>query len=365
MTSTRFGILKTDLPNVPEGALAVAPGSVEELAGLLRESSEAERSVQVRGGGSRLGYGTHLPPDVVLSMERFDQVVSWDPDDMTVVVGAGMPIERLEAMVAERSLTTVLPEIPGPSTVGGAISAGASSLRRGRLYGTRERMLEVTLVTGDGRVVRGGGRVVKNVTGYDLPRLVVGAFGSLGVLISVCLKLWPVPEASATVTVDDLAVAGKVSRPLAVLETNSSKTVYLWGTEAEVDALTGHLEGKASSGLHWPADPEGPLRWSLRVPPALTAEAVSALPDGWDFLALHGVGEVRAASHARHGALELREWAESIGGHLVVVDAPPAALPDDFDPWGSPPAGLELQRRIISQFDPMRVINPGRLPGGL
>ena len=111
-------------------------------------------------------------------------IEEWDPDDLTVTVGAGTKVADLEATLSERSQTAVLPEVPGASTVGGVISAGVSALRRARLLGTRERMLEVRLVTGDGRIVRGGGRVVKNVSGYDLPRLVVGAFGSLGVITS-------------------------------------------------------------------------------------------------------------------------------------------------------------------------------------
>jgi glycolate oxidase FAD binding subunit len=100
------------------------------------------------------------------------------------------------------------------------------------------------------------------------------------------------------------------------------------------------------------------------VPPQRTAEAIDRLPEGWDFVASHGVGEVRAASSDADGAAGLRGWAEDNEGALVVVDAPPD-LRAGIDPWGKPPPALELQRRLISQFDPGRVINPGRLPGGL
>ena len=107
---------------------------------------------------------------LVVEMSGIAGIEEWDPDDLTVTVGAGTPVAELESALAERAQTAVLPEVPGASTVGGVISAGVSSLRRARLLGTRERMLEVRLVTGDGRVVRGGGRVVKNVSGYDLRR---------------------------------------------------------------------------------------------------------------------------------------------------------------------------------------------------
>jgi glycolate oxidase FAD binding subunit len=337
---------------------------VDTLATIMREASESRSTVQVVGGGTRQGYGSPPPPDIVLDMGALSGIEEWDPDDLTVTVRAGTKVADLEAELSGRSQTAVLPEVPGESTVGGVISAGVSSLRRARLLGTRERMLEVRLVTGDGRVVRGGGRVVKNVSGYDLPRLVVGAFGSLGVITSVCLKLWPRPPAAATVTIGDIDLSTRVRRPLAVLEHDGSIDVFLWGTPEEVEASAARLEGVVRLGHYWPADPTGRFRWSLRVPPALTQEGVSRLSTGWSHLAIHGAGEIRAASDDRTGAEDLRHWAESVGGALVVVDSPR----DDsagLDPWGSPPPGLDVQRRLIAQFDPARIINPGRLPGGL
>ena len=346
------------------GPERVAPSSVEELARILKRATEEQRLVNVVGGGTRQGYGSPPPAGLVVEMNRLAGIEEWDPDDLTVTVGAGTPVADLEATLAERAQTAVLPEVPGASTVGGVISAGVSSLRRARLLGTRERMLEVRLVTGDGRVVRGGGRVVKNVSGYDLPRLVVGAFGSLGVITSVCLKLWPRPPASATVVIDDLEISKRVKRPLAVLEKNGVVEVFLWGTPEEVIASTGRLGGEVTEGHRWPADPVGRFRWSVRVPPSLTSTAIDRLPDGWDYLAIHGAGDIRAASENVDGADGLRMWVEGSGGALVATEAPVGGL-DGLDPWGLPPPGMEIQRRLIAQFDPGRVLNPGRLPGGL
>jgi FAD/FMN-containing dehydrogenase len=297
-------------------------------------------------------------------MQSLNEVEKWEPDDLTLVVGAGASVADIELLISERNQTAVLPEVPGDSTIGGVIATGASAFRRTRLYGTRERILEATAVTGDGRVVRGGGRVVKNVTGYDLPRLMVGAFGSLGVIVSVCLKLWPAPASRATVTVDTAEDSQQVSRPLAVLEDPETTRVFVWGTPAEVAAKTAKLGGLVEEGHQWPSDPVDEFCWSLRVPPALTAEAVNRLPAGWNFVALHGVGELRAASGAIEGASDLRDWAEAVGGHLVVTQAPANGL-GGFDPWGKLPPAIEIQRRLIAEFDPVRVINPGRLPGGL
>jgi len=353
--------LECDIEGAPRGSLGVAPRTVEDVASVLRHATQSGLAVQVRGGGSHSGYGRPDPPDIVMSMEHLGRVEVWEPDDLTIVVGAGALIEEVEGMLAERNQSLVMPEVPGRGTVGGAVAAGRSSLRRGRLYSTRERVLETTVVTGDGRVVRSGGRVVKNVTGYDLHRLMVGAFGSLGVLVSVCLKLWPTPPTGATVTVDTLERARRIVRPLAVLEADGRLAVFLRGTDAEVDAQAERLGGDPSPGLDWPPDPEGRWVWSLRVPPAKTPEAIQRLPSEWRYLAIHDVGEIRCGSDTPLGAVLLREWAESVGGHLVVCSGDPSVM----DPWGAPPAGLDLQRRLIAQFDPARVINPGRLPGGL
>lgn len=361
---THLTRLSTELFDAPDAELTLAPKTEHDVAAVLRYASERGLAVQVWGGGTRQGYGSPPPADIVLSMEALGSVEAWEPDDLTIVVGTGARITDIESMLAERSQTAVLPEVPGGSTVGGTIATGVSSLRRGRLYGTRERVLEVRVVTGDGRVVRAGARVVKNVTGYDLPRLCVGAFGSLGVIVSVCLKLLPTPPASAMVRVESPDQAGVIARPLAVLETESGVDVFVWGTETEVETKVQRLGGKARDGHEWPRDPAGPIRLSLRVPPALTAEAIERLPEGWGYLAIHGVGEVRCASSTLEGAFELRSWAESAGGHLVVVDHPDTVL-DGFDPWGMVPSGADLQRRLIEQFDPARIINPGRLPGGL
>jgi len=356
--------LVAEIEAAPDAELTVAPKSFHDAASVLHHATEKGLKVQVWGGGTRSGYGSPPMPDIVMSMTRLGEIEAWEPGDLTLVVGAGARIADIESKLGVESQTAVLPEVPGASTVGGAIAAGASALRRGRLYGTRERILETTVVTGDGRIVRSGGRVVKNVTGYDMQKLNVGAFGSLGVIVSVCMKLWPVPPAGATVTVDSPEQASAIARPLAVLEENESTRVFLWGTSEDVSALSARLDGDSVDGLDWPADPSGPYRWSIRVPPALTSRAIGHLPDGWRYLAIHGVGDIRAASDDGEGASDLRAWAESVAGHLVVVEAPTDAL-QGFDPWGAPPPGLDLQRGLIAEFDPARIINPGRLPGGI
>ncbi len=370
MTSIRAGIsliaskMKADVPGLPEAEITAAPSNPAELAELLAEASAGGLKVLVWGGGSHQGFGHRVTPDLVISMSRLNRLIAWEPDDMTVVVEGGMGVADLEARLATRGQTAVLPEVAGDATVGGVLAAGISGYRRARYGPTRDRILEITVVTGDGRIVKAGGRVVKNVTGYDLPRLVVGSFGALGVVVSACLKLWPLPKASATVTLGDPLPAGLVYRPLAVLADLSNTRVFLAGTEAEVDSQAVRLGGVREDGLGWPSPVGGETTWSLRVPPSKVDAALSRLPSDSDRIAQTTVGEIAFAADQLDIVGDLRRWAESVGGRLVVTKANESVY-EIFDPWGTPPSSLALQRRLIEAFDPQRIINPGRLPGGI
>lgn len=349
-------------------ARQLAPSTLEEAAELLSTAYQERQPVLIWGGGRHQGYGHRVYPEMVLSTARLTRVVAWEPDDLTMVVEAGARVDEIEAMLAERRQTAALPEEPGEATIGGVVAAGISGYRRSRYGPTRDRVLEVTLVTGDGRIVRGGGRVVKNVSGYDLPRLATGSLGSLGLIGMICLKLWPLPETRVTVALGDpTAALRRLYRPVAVLETDTGGWAYLQGSRAEVEAQTRRLGGVVSPGFVWPQSPTGAVRISVRVPPGMTESAISRVRANRttaNFVAQHGVGEVSFScpEFDLEGATGLRQWAESVGGSLVLVSAPDPVY-DTFDPWGSDPPGLTLQRRLISAFDPGRVINPGRLPG--
>jgi glycolate oxidase FAD binding subunit len=351
---------------LPPAPYVFAPPTIEGVAGVLEAASGRRAPVLVWGGGLHQGIGNAVAPQVVLSTTRLDRIIAWEPEDLTVVVEAGARIGRLEERLEERGQTALLPEMAPDATIGGVIAAGLSGYRRARFGPTRDRVLQVTLVTGDGRVVVGGGRVVKNVSGYDLPRIATGSFGSLGLIASVCLKLWPLPEARATVAVGDADSAWRTAfRPMAVLETPAGSFAYLQGTNAEVASQVSRLGGSSVEGFKWPATPAGVVVVSIRVRPSLTSAVVKKLPPGATFVAQHGVGEVVAGLPAEAGTLfDLRGWAESEGGSLVLISCPDG-FADTFDPWGALPAGLDLQRRLIAAFDPMRVVNPGRLPGGI
>lgn len=336
----------------------VTPTTEEEVAELLSEATETGRRVGVWGGGTHRDMGYATESDLVISTAGLAGIVDWEPDDLTVVVRAGTPIVELEEELRRGGQSAILPEQPGAATVGGVVATGISAYARLRYGPTRDRMLEVRAVTGDGRLVKGGGRVVKNVTGYDLPRLFTGSFGSLGVITSVCLKLWPLTEATATVRLSEVPPPRLVHRPRAVLETAEGVRVLLSGTGPEVEDQIRRLGGEAAPGFDYPAPLDGPLVWSLRIRPGLLGDALARLPSGVDFVAQHGVGEVAFTAPVDFDIADLRGWAEGEGGAVVRLRGTSAA-----DPWGTPPPALEIQRRIIAAFDPRRIIEVGRLPG--
>lgn len=350
----------------PPPAPRLTPRSIDEAAGLLCELPPESR-VRILGGGTHLGLGHHFDPDVTLSTAGLDRIVAWEPDDLTVVVEAGMTVEELESTLAAKGQTALLHERSGAGTVGGALATATSGWRRYRYGPIGDRVLEVTLVSSDGRVSTAGGRLVKNVTGYDLPRLATGSLGSLGLIARVCFKLWPLPVASATVPVGSAEEALSIAyRPLAVLETGGRTSVFLGGTREEIEGQAKALGGSPTEGLSWPDPPTGQIRFSVRVPPSYLRSIVERLDGRWQYVAQFGVGEVSVGTEDtdREALEELRVAAESVGGALVLLDGPDG-LRQEFDPWGTPPASLPIQRRLVELFDPGRMINPGILPGGI
>lgn len=361
--------VRDEVPEVPPADHVVAPDSLDAAGAVLRAASQHHLSVLVWGGGTHQGVGYPWQPDVVVSTHKLNQVVDWQPEDLTIVVEAGMKVADLETLLADRQQSAVLPEAAGAATVGGVIAAGASAWRRLRYGPTRDRVLEVVLVTGDGRLVTGGGRVVKNVTGYDVPRLVSGSLGSLGLIAQVCLKLWPVARHAGTIPVPDAAVAFETAyRPLAIIETEQGASVYVAGTAEEVGGQAADLGSRATPGLAWPAAPTSPWRLSLRVPASQLVVAVRKVREGFPgavFRAEYGIGTIAIGVDELDlaAAADLRTWAESQRGALVVEASPGGT--GEFDPWGTPPDSLELQRRVKAAFDPAGVMAPGRLPGRL
>jgi len=409
-------------PFVVEGRtpdVVVFPGSADEIVAVVQQAVAAGAPVLPWGGGSAASVGP--PPvrgGVVLVLKRLDRLVEHEPGDLTATAEAGLTVDALQSALRARGQWLSLdPPDSARATVGGLIAANASGPRR-HLYGTvRDLLIGVTVVTADGAIVRGGGKVVKNVAGYDLPKLFVGSWGTLGIMVNATFKLRPVPEDErlVAVTFDHLKECGAAARavlagdlipaavdildaaagaPLGLSEV--SLVVGFDGMRQQVDAqaraladLARSLGGRATSTLSADAWPRlaAAARGAFVSPAAVMSLSVlpttvsgimeqgteaarrRGLASAWSAHA--GVGAVTAVlaagREARTVAAVLAEWramARGAGGHATLVWAP-LAVKNEVPVWDDAGAAGRIMQRIKSQLDPNNVLNPGRFVAGI
>ncbi len=313
--------------------------------------------------GSRTHWEVGGPPpggDDVVPVTAPDGVVAYDPADLTVTIGAGTRCDELADVLGAEGQECALDPRDSSATVGGVLATGLSGHRRLRLGPLRDRLLEVRFVTADGRLVKGGGPTVKNVSGYDLPRLLVGSLGTIGVLVQVTLRCQPRPASSEwfTTHVDPFAVRRALYRPTCITWDGATTHVLLEGAAADVDAERIRIGAPAERSAA-PAWPDGPHRGRISVRPS----AVPTLADPLDatgvrWLAEVGVGTVHVAADAEAALARARAVAESAGGWLLREAGAPG-----LDGFGGAAPNAALAERIRDAFDPTGKCSPGRLPG--
>ncbi|MBA2768019.1 MAG: FAD-binding oxidoreductase, partial [Sporichthyaceae bacterium] len=213
VATTRAATDADPVSGVPARWVA-SPASTDEVSEVLRLASQHDLTVVARGAGTKIGWGA--PPrsvDLVLDTTGLRGVVEHAAGDLIAVVRAGTPVDELQQTVASAGQQLALDAVLPHATVGGTLATGASGPRR-LVYGTaRDLLIGVTFVRGDGVVAHAGGKVVKNVAGYDFGKLLIGSYGTLGVITEAVFRLHPLPQARrfAHVRLPDAAAAGRVA----------------------------------------------------------------------------------------------------------------------------------------------------------
>lgn len=392
------------------------PGSVEEVSRCLALATEVGLAVTPTGRGARLGWGN--PPgalDLVLSLRRLDRILAHEPADLTMSVEAGVTLDAVSAFLRpHRQLLPLDPPRAPDSTLGGVIATAASGPYRAR-YGTiRDLLLGVTVVQADGTVVKGGGRVVKNVTGYDMPKLYVGALGTLGVVVAAHLRLHPAPAVEGTwlhgfpspeaalapgLAVMDaplvpsrvelldhgaLAALGHASAAAGLAVSLGSVPEAVRAQGARVAEFCRQGGGAALpvaapeewwrrvSELGWPGDGERSLALRIGTRPTDVVKALRGVE------AIVGEALLRATAEVANGVLHvvvapgdesarlrgIRESLAPSGGTCVVEHASPD-VKAFLDVWGDVGPALGLMRRLKAELDPRGILNPGRYVGAI
>ncbi|MGY0390553.1 FAD-binding oxidoreductase [Nocardioides sp. WG-D5] len=372
------------------------PASTAEVAEIMRAAASAGESVVPTGAGTKLRWGN--PPtsvDILLDLSALDQVIEHASGDLIATVGAGTPLARLNEQVATADQRLALDETLAGATVGGTLAANTSGPLR-MLAGTmRDLLIGVTMVRADGVVAKAGGKVVKNVAGYDVGKLLVGSMGTLAVVTEATFRLHPVPRSRRWVGVAARDAAHAAELTQAVLHSQtvpSGLEVDATADGLRVDVLVeGRPEGVAGrTAVLTQLLPDAeisdrpPAGWG-RYPWGDTSDRhvgikvtfrLSGLADvieaagGLGLRGSAGVGVAYVAVPADRDITEiravlarLRETTVRHGGSTVVLDAP-QAIKEQLDLWGPVPA-LELMRRVKDEFDPDHRLSPGRFVGGI
>ncbi|MCW2640802.1 MAG: FAD-binding oxidoreductase [Dactylosporangium sp.] len=379
------------------------PGSTEEAAAIVRAAAENDLAVVVRGAGTKKDWAA--PPrrlDLIIDTHRLSGVVEHAAGDLITIVRAGTPLRELGEKLAPAGQQLALDAPLPDSTVGGTVAVSTSGPRR-MLYGTvRDLLIGVTVVRPDGVVARAGGKVVKNVAGYDLGKLISGSYGTLGLVTECVFRLHPLPAATAYVSrrVSRADEAGRIAAAVLGAQVVPSALEVDAGPDGGIEVAVG-LEGvpegikRRAAAVRellggeaavsdtppawWSAYPWGPGDVGLKLTAALSGvptllAAGRAARDRYGVpLALRGsagAGVVYAglpgttSPESVAGVLDdLRAAAATASGHAVVLTAP-APVRGRVDLWG-PVDGLHLMRRVKEQFDPDARFAPGRFVGGI
>jgi glycolate oxidase FAD binding subunit len=387
---------------VSGGGILVAPADKQQVADVLGFANARGLTVSATGGGSKLGWGNAVMPAIRLSLERMDLVREHVWADMTCTVEAGCTWAAMQCELMRHGQMVALdPLWPKRATVGGIVATNDSGALRLRYGGLRDLIIGMTVVLADGTIARTGGKVVKNVAGYDLHKLMTGSFGTLGVIADVNFRLHPAETHRLTCTAvaaDAAAFAEplralldsewtlsavqlrSVKRECALDVAVAARPECLEECAARIRQIVGPAATRQPDESVWAARQQlfenpGDVVLKVSVLPGEICESVSkirqsALDSETDVVCigqatgLISVALQSAAGRAPQLIESLRASLRARGGS-VVVQRIPDSLRGSVDLWGTQTDALPLMREVKRRFDPKRILNPGRFVGSI
>ncbi|NEZ62141.1 FAD-binding oxidoreductase [Leptolyngbyaceae cyanobacterium CCMR0082] len=380
----------------------VFPESIEQLSAVVRTCYEQRLRIVTCGQRTKLHWGCHHKlnnADVVISTAKLNRLVDHWVDDFTMRGEAGIAFADLQAKLQpQNQFWPVDPLYADQATLGGIVATADGGSLRQRYGSVRDTVIGVQFVRYDGEVVKAGGRVVKNVAGYDLMKLMTGAYGTLGILSQLTLRLYPMAVQSQTVVLSGPAEAIAEAALQTRLQGITSSAMDLIGTDNGV-RLAGRFQGipagveeqverfetiaKTAGLTSKPAEDSSfwsSLALQLGSPTKVLCkigvlpthlvpllQLLETFPSSW-LARLHnasglGLIALSADAHDVAGTLEtLRSHCTAHKGYLTILQAPPSLT---IEPWGYTGNATDMMKAIKQQFDPHGILNPGRFVGGI
>ena len=390
-------------------ALTCTPATVEQLAAAVKVCAAALATIAPWGGGTAMSLGN--PPrslDVVIRTVRLNQVIEHDPANLTVTVQSGITLNALQKVIAAtQQFVPFDAPLPERSTIGGIVAANLNGPRRASYGSVRDLVIGMKVVLASGEIVKAGGKVVKNVAGYDMCKLFTGSLGTLAIIAEVTLRVAPIPPNSATVIAigsraqaADLAgrLAGTKLLPTSTFIFNAGAAAH-WqlavsfagfaeavtrqvndlGEQAQRLGMTQEIVDGARTRQYWQAIADLPvsqdrLVYRVTVPRDAVMRTIATIAD-WikgepaqTICADMAMATVWIVLPANQSALDLFPRLITLTlqqrGHAVIFTAP-AQLKQATDVWGPATPAHALMGKIKQEFDPAGLLNPGRFVGGL
>jgi glycolate oxidase FAD binding subunit len=376
-----------------DGKPILSPKKVEEISAIARYANQNSLAIEITGAGTKRSWGNPVIADLLLDTTHLTGVLSHSWQDLTATVAAGTPWSAMQQVLAQHNQQVALdPLWPETATIGGIIATNDSGPMRLKYGSLRDLIIGMTIVLADGTIARSGGKVVKNVAGYDLHKLMTGAFGTLGIITEVTFRLHPLPQFTQTFTVSAPQAAQLAGLMHSIHDSHLlAQAMQLRGDSsgfhldiqlsAHPDAHHGDLLAQMAkvSGLNlvestnevWHAreslfSNKKDFIAKIGMLPTDIAQTADDIVRLGGSLVAQSLGLIYAAfpnikkDYSALGSL----YAYTDTGSMTMLQIPSNPLEDSKPPWGSEKPD-PLMREIKRQFDPNRTLNPGRFLGGI